>query len=101
MLVLRPVEPTDLPQLQQLARDSLVGVTSLPDDAERLREKIAGSCASFDSPAEAQARRTIFSSSKTSTPDVWSAARKSLPPPGSTNRSTACATVTSPVPRGN
>ena len=26
MLVLRPVELTDLPQLQQLARDSLVGV---------------------------------------------------------------------------
>ena len=41
MLVLRPVEITDLPQLQQLARDSLVGVTSLPDDSERLRGKIA------------------------------------------------------------
>ncbi|KHA70137.1 arginine N-succinyltransferase [Pseudomonas chlororaphis] len=49
MLVLRPVEQTDLPQLQQLARDSLVGVTSLPDDSERLRAKIAASCASFDS----------------------------------------------------
>jgi len=47
MLVLRPVELTDLPQLQQLARDSLVGVTSLPDDSERLREKILDSCASF------------------------------------------------------
>ncbi len=51
MLVLRPVEPTDLPQLQQLARDSLVGVTSLPDDSERLRVKIADSCTSFDSEA--------------------------------------------------
>ncbi len=38
MLVLRPVEQTDLTQLQQLARGSLVGVTSLPDDSERLRE---------------------------------------------------------------
>ena len=51
MLVLRPVAQTDLPQLQQLARDSLVGVTSLPDDSERLREKITGSCTSFDSEA--------------------------------------------------
>ena len=60
MLVLRPVEPTDLPQLQQLARDSLVGVTSLPDDSERLREKIAGSCASFASDIQAQGPENYF-----------------------------------------
>ncbi|MFJ2280933.1 arginine N-succinyltransferase [Pseudomonas sp. NPDC087803] len=60
MLVLRPVEPTDLPQLQQLARDSLVGVTSLPDDSERLRDKIAGSCASFDSDIQAQGPENYF-----------------------------------------
>jgi arginine N-succinyltransferase len=60
MLVFRPVEQTDLPQLQQLARDSLVGVTSLPDDSERLREKIAGSCASFDSAIEAQGPENYF-----------------------------------------
>ncbi len=60
MLVLRPVEPTDLPQLQQLARDSLVGVTSLPDDSERLRVKIAGSCASFASAAEANGPENYF-----------------------------------------
>ncbi len=47
MLVLRPVELTDLPQLQRLARESLIGVTSLPDDTERLRERILDSCASF------------------------------------------------------
>ena len=47
MLVLRPVELADLPRLQKLARESLVGVTSLPDDSERLREKILDSCASF------------------------------------------------------
>ena len=52
MLVLRPVVLTDLPQLQQLARDSLVGITSLPDDSERLREKILDSCASFDKDVE-------------------------------------------------
>jgi arginine N-succinyltransferase len=48
MLVLRPVQLSDLPQLQRLARDSLVGVTSLPDDSERLRDKILDSCTSFE-----------------------------------------------------
>ncbi|WP_419710003.1 arginine N-succinyltransferase [Pseudomonas sp. NFX224] len=48
MLVLRPVQLTDLPQLQRLARESLVGVTSLPDDSERLRDKILDSCTSFE-----------------------------------------------------
>ncbi|PIF52469.1 arginine N-succinyltransferase [Pseudomonas sp. 29] len=60
MLVLRPVEQTDLPQLQQLARDSLVGVTSLPDDSERLRAKIAASCASFASAAAAHGPENYF-----------------------------------------
>lgn len=60
MLVLRPVEPNDLPQLQQLARDSLVGVTSLPDDSERLSEKIAASCAAFDSDVAAQGPENYF-----------------------------------------
>lgn len=48
MLVLRPVALTDLPQLQRLAHESLVGVTSLPDDSERLRDKILDSCTSFE-----------------------------------------------------
>ncbi|VVP91797.1 Arginine N-succinyltransferase subunit alpha [Pseudomonas fluorescens] len=48
MLVLRPVQLTDLPQLQRLARESLVGVTSLPDDGERLRDKILDSRTSFE-----------------------------------------------------
>ncbi|HEF4762711.1 TPA: arginine N-succinyltransferase [Pseudomonas putida] len=48
MLVLRPVQLTDLPQLQRLARESMVGVTSLPDDSERLRDKILDSCTSFE-----------------------------------------------------
>lgn len=48
MLVLRPVQLTDLPSLQRLARESLVGVTSLPDDSERLRDKILDSCTSFE-----------------------------------------------------
>jgi len=60
MLVLRPVEQNDLPQLQRLARESLIGVTSLPDDSEHLREKIAASCASFDSAAQAQGPENYF-----------------------------------------
>jgi arginine N-succinyltransferase len=60
MLVLRPVELTDLPQLQQLARESLVGVTSLPDDTERLRLRIIESCASFEKDVEAQGPENYF-----------------------------------------
>jgi arginine N-succinyltransferase len=60
MLVLRPVELTDLPQLQQLARDSLVGVTSLPDDTERLREKILDSCASFEKEVQGHGPENYF-----------------------------------------
>ncbi|MET0846494.1 MAG: arginine N-succinyltransferase [Pseudomonas sp.] len=60
MLVLRPVELTDLPQLQQLARDSLIGVTSLPDDTERLRLKILDSCASFEKDVAVQGPENYF-----------------------------------------
>ncbi|MCU1761911.1 arginine N-succinyltransferase [Pseudomonas sp. 14P_8.1_Bac3] len=60
MLVLRPVELTDLPQLQRLARESLVGVTSLPDDSERLRERILDSCASFDKNVQAHGPENYF-----------------------------------------
>ncbi|MHC8387166.1 arginine N-succinyltransferase [Pseudomonas sp. MDT2-39-1] len=60
MLVLRPVELTDLPQLQQLARDSLVGVTSLPDDTERLRLRILDSCTSFESDVEVHGPENYF-----------------------------------------
>ncbi len=60
MLALRPVQLTDLPQLQQLARDSLVGVTSLPDDTARLEEKILDSCASFEADVQAPGAQTYF-----------------------------------------
>ncbi|WP_030129025.1 arginine N-succinyltransferase [Pseudomonas sp. QTF5] len=60
MLVLRPVELTDLPQLQQLARDSLVGVTSLPDDTEQLRKKIFDSSASFEKDARGPGPENYF-----------------------------------------
>ncbi|MCU1715864.1 arginine/ornithine succinyltransferase subunit alpha [Pseudomonas sp. 5P_3.1_Bac2] len=47
MLVMRPAQMADLAQVQRLAADSPVGVTSLPDDAARLQEKIAASEASL------------------------------------------------------
>jgi arginine N-succinyltransferase len=47
MLVMRPAQMADLAEVQRLAADSPVGVTSLPDDSDRLREKIAASEASF------------------------------------------------------
>ncbi|MET1078244.1 MAG: arginine/ornithine succinyltransferase subunit alpha [Pseudomonas sp.] len=47
MLVMRPAQMADLADVQRLAADSPVGVTSLPDDSARLSEKIAASDASF------------------------------------------------------
>ena len=60
MLVLRTVQPTDLPQLQRLARESLVGVTSLPDDSARLRDRILDSCTSLDQNAESPGPQNYF-----------------------------------------
>ena len=40
MLVMRTARAADLPLVQRLAADSPVGVTSLPDNPERLRDKI-------------------------------------------------------------
>ncbi|MFF7707900.1 arginine/ornithine succinyltransferase subunit alpha [Pseudomonas sp. NPDC007930] len=47
MLVMRPAQMADLSEVQRLAADSPIGVTSLPDDAGRLSDKIAASEASF------------------------------------------------------
>ncbi len=41
MLVFRPVDSGDLPQLQRLARESLVGVTSCPTTANAYNEKFS------------------------------------------------------------
>ena len=60
MLVLRPVELTDLPQLQRLARESMVGVTSLPDDTERLRRRILDSGASFAKDVQGNGSENYF-----------------------------------------
>ncbi|WP_312932474.1 arginine/ornithine succinyltransferase subunit alpha [Pseudomonas sp.] len=47
MLVMRPAQMADLNEVQRLAADSPIGVTSLPDDAGRLGDKIAASETSF------------------------------------------------------
>jgi arginine N-succinyltransferase len=60
MLVLRPVELSDLPQLQRLARESLLGLTSLPNDTGRLCERIIGSCDSFEKDAAGQGSQNYF-----------------------------------------
>ncbi|MCC6076214.1 arginine/ornithine succinyltransferase subunit alpha [Pseudomonas sp. GCM10022188] len=47
MLIMRPARMGDLPEVQRLAAASPIGVASLPDDRERLAEKIRASEASF------------------------------------------------------
>jgi len=47
MWYVRPARLSDLPKIRQLAADSLPGVTSLPDDSEKLMQKIAASEAAF------------------------------------------------------
>ncbi|HSC82908.1 MAG TPA: arginine/ornithine succinyltransferase subunit alpha [Pseudomonas sp.] len=47
MLVMRPAQMSDLANVQRLAADSPVGVTSLPDDLGRLSDKIQSSETSF------------------------------------------------------
>lgn len=39
MLVMRPAQMADLAEVQRLAADSPIGVTSLPDDAGRLTDR--------------------------------------------------------------
>ena len=60
MLVLRTVQLTDLPQLQRLARESLVGVTSLPDDSARLRDRILDACMSLQQNVESPGPQNYF-----------------------------------------
>ena len=47
MLIMRPARLGDLAEVQRLAADSPIGVASLPDDRERLAEKIRASEASL------------------------------------------------------
>lgn len=60
MLVMRPAQMTDLSEVQRLAADSPVGVTSLPDDADCLRDKIAASEASFSAEVSFNGEESYF-----------------------------------------
>ena len=60
MLVMRPSQLSDLAEVQRLAAISPVGVTSLPDSADRLREKILASEASFAAEVAFNGEETYF-----------------------------------------
>ena len=60
MLVMRPAQMADLSEVQRLAADSPLGVTSLPDDAGRLSDKIAASEASFAAEVSFNGEETYF-----------------------------------------
>ena len=60
MLVMRPAQMADLAEVQRLAADSPVGVTSLPDDAKVLGEKIAASEASFSAEVSFNGEESYF-----------------------------------------
>ena len=60
MLVFRPVDSDDLPQLQRLAQESLVGVTSLPDDTERLQQRVFDSCNSLKTDVQSPGPENYF-----------------------------------------
>ena len=57
---MRPAQMADLAEVQRLAADSPVGVTSLPDDAERLSDKIAASEASFSAEVSFNGEESYF-----------------------------------------
>ncbi|VXC58876.1 Arginine N-succinyltransferase subunit alpha [Pseudomonas sp. 8Z] len=60
MLVMRPAQMADLADVQRLAADSPVGVTSLPDDAGRLGDKIGASESSFSAEVSFNGEETYF-----------------------------------------
>jgi arginine N-succinyltransferase len=60
MFVLRPCELTDLPQIERIAAESAIGVTSLPPNRERLLEKINNSRYSFSTEVDVPGEETYF-----------------------------------------
>lgn len=60
MLVTRPAQLSDLAEVQRLAANSPIGVTSLPDDAESLRDKILASEASLTAEVSFNGEESYF-----------------------------------------
>lgn len=60
MLIMRPARMGDLPEVQRLAAASPIGVASLPDDRERLAEKIRISEASLTAEVSYNGEESYF-----------------------------------------
>jgi len=60
MLVMRPAQLSDLADVQRLAVGSPIGVTSLPDDIDSLRDKIISSEASFSAEVSFNGEESYF-----------------------------------------
>lgn len=60
MLVMRPAQLSDLAEVQRLAANSPVGVTSLPNDTASLRDKIVASEASFSAEVSFNGEESYF-----------------------------------------
>ncbi len=58
--VLRPSRLADLPQIERIARAAAIGVTSLPEDPERLLEKVRRSLNSFASDVDMPTEEAYF-----------------------------------------
>lgn len=92
MLVMRPAQMADLGEVQRLAADSPIGVTSLPDDVERLSDKIAASEASFAAEVSFNGEESYFFVLEDTDAGKLVGVRPSLPRPATRNRSTASVT---------
>ena len=60
MLTVRPVRISDLPVIEKMAVDSGIGVTSLPNNREKLYEKIQSSLGAFEHEAIAGTGREYY-----------------------------------------
>ncbi|WP_137886685.1 arginine N-succinyltransferase [Pseudomonas sp. 2FE] len=60
MRIIRPARMADLPQVESLAKQSLLGVASLPNDLAALEQKLRHSQASFQDPQTAGDEASYF-----------------------------------------
>jgi len=101
MLVMRPAQMSDLAEVQRLAADSPVGVTSLPDDAGRLSDKIAASEASFAAEVSFNGEESYFFVLEDTASGKLVGCSAIVASAGIPSRSTASATRPSCTPRAS
>ena len=94
MLVMRPAQMADLgTEVQRLAADSPVGVTSPPDDSGTPGDKIAASKRASPPPKSASTvKKAVFRALKTATGTPGGLLRPSSPRPVTRSRFTASVT---------